>query len=287
MRALREAVSGLGRTPLLSSLSIMAVGVSLFILGLFTVTAHNISRALTDVEEQVEVVAYLSDGTSTDQAEVARDEIEAYPEVASVRYVTKVEALHDASQELTEFSDVFSDLEVNPLPASLEIRLRPAHRDPESVQAVVDRLGGYSFVEEVRYGREWVERVFSLRRVAGGAAAVLGGAFAIVAVLLIGTAVRMAILARSDAIAIMRTVGATEGYIRRPFLLEGLITGLAGGTLALGLTWATYWAVDRYLLELAWMPDLWLLAGVVTAGVLGMAAAGRAVHRELQGLYEL
>lgn len=287
MRALREALAGLGRAPLLSGLSVLSIGFSLFILGLFGLTAHNIDRALATVERQVEVVAYLEDRTSPRQAEIARAEVEGYPEVAAVRHVTKVEALRDARRELEEFSDVFSDLEVNPLPASLEIRLRPQHRNSESVRSVADRLRGYGFVEEVRFGHEWIDRIFALRRVGGVAAAVLGAAFALVAVMLVGTAVRMAILARSKAIAIMQTIGAKRSYIRRPFLLEGLITGLAGGLLALGLTRATWWVVDRRLIDLAWMPDLWILGGVAGAGVLGMLAAGRAVRRELRDLYAL
>lgn len=285
MRALREAVVGLGRAPLLGGLSVTAIGFSLYILGLFGVTAHNIDLALESVEEQVEVVAYLQDRTRSEQAEVARREIENYPEVASVRYVTKVEALHQASRELEEFSDVFSDLEVNPLPASLEVQLEPGHRNPEGVEGVADRLRGYGFVEEVRFGGEWVDRIFALRWVAGLAAMVLGGAFALVAVMLVGTAVRMAILARSEAISIMQTVGATPSYIRRPFLVEGLITGLAGGLLALGLTRATWWFVNRYLLELAWIPELWVAGGVGGAALLGMIAAGRAVRRKLKDLY--
>jgi cell division transport system permease protein len=287
MRALREAVSGLGRAPLLGGLSILSIGFSLYILGLFGVTAHNIDLALAQVEEQVEIVAYLAEDTDATRAELARKEVEGYPEVSRVQYITKVEALHDASRELTEFSDVFSDLEVNPLPASLEVRLQPEHRDSESAREVAERLRGYGFVEEVRYGRAWVERISSLRRIAGVAALVLGGAFALVAVLLTGTSVRMAILARSEAISIMQTVGARESYIRRPFLLEGLITGLTGGALALGLTWSTQWAVDRWLLDLAWIPDLWVVGGVGGAALLGMLASGRAVRRELNDLYEL
>lgn len=285
MRALREAVAGLGRAPLLSGLSVLSIGFSLYILGLFGITAHNIDRALATVERQVEVVAYLAERTDARQAEVARREVEGYPEVASVRHVTKVEALRDARRELEEFSDVFSDLEVNPLPASLEVSLAPGHRDPASVEEVAQRLGGYGFVEEVRFGHEWVDRIFALRRVGGVAAGVLGTAFALVAVMLVGTAVRMAILARSKAISIMQTIGAERSYIRRPFLLEGLMTGLAGGLLALGLTRATWWIVDRQLLDLAWIPVSWIGGGLAGAALLGMAAAGRAVRRELRDLY--
>lgn len=287
MRAVREALTSLRRAPLLGFLSVTSIGFSLFILGLFGLTAHNIDLALSSVEKQVQVVAYLQEGTDPSRADVARKEIESYPEVSGVRYVSKVEALHDASQELTEFSDVFSDLEVNPLPASLEVSLRPGSRNPEAVKRVADRLRAYDFVDDVRFGREWVERIFSLRRIAGLAALVLGGAFALVAIMLVGTAVRMAILARSEEISIMQTVGATEGYIRRPFMIEGLVTGLCGGGLAFGLTWGTYRLVDGTFLDLAWMPDLWIVGGVAAAAVLGMLAARRAVRRELRGLYDL
>jgi cell division transport system permease protein len=272
------------RAPALTILSIMAIGLSVFSIGLFALTAHNIDLALSEVEGRVEVVAYLRDDASEELIEIARHEIESFPEVQSARYISKVEALYEASRELTEFSDVYSDLEVNPLPASLEISLLPDHRTPSDVEAVADRVTSYHFVEEARYGREWVDRIYSLRRVAGGTAVILGVAFALGAAILIGIAVRMSVLARAREIAIMRTVGATDSYVRRPFLLEGLVTGLGGGLLALALTWGMYRAVERMLLSLSWLPGLWTAAGLAGAGILGMLAAGRAVRRELRRL---
>lgn len=282
MRALREALAGFRRAPLLGGLSITAIGLSLFILGLFGLTTHNIDRALAGVEERVEVVGYVTEETSREQIALARSEIADFPEVEEVRYVSKTEALLNASRELPEFSDIFADLEVNPLPASLELSLRPGYRDPDHVRAVADRLSAYGFVDDVRFGQEWVDRIHALRRIAAGAALVLGGAFAIVAVMLVGTAVRMAVLARSEEIDIMRTVGATEAYIQRPFLLEGAITGLAGGLLALGLTWLAWRMVDTAFVRLSWLPDAWLAAGVAGAALLGMLGAGYAVRRELR-----
>lgn len=284
MRTIREAVLGMRRAPALTILSVMAIGLSVFSIGLFALTAHNIDLALSEVEGRVEVVAYLRDDASEELIEIARHEIESFPEVESARYISKVEALYEASRELTEFSDVYSDLEVNPLPASLEISLLPNHRTPSDVEAVADRVTSYHFVEEARYGREWVDRIYSLRRVAGGTAVILGLAFALGAAILIGIAVRMSVLARAREIAIMRTVGATDSYVRRPFLLEGLVTGLGGGLLALALTWGMYRAVERMLLSLAWLPGLWTAAGLAGAGILGMLAAGRAVRRELRRL---
>lgn len=282
MRALREALAAFRRAPLLGTLSVSAIGFSLLIIGLFGLTTHNIDEALSDVEERVEVVGYLSEDAGTERINIARAEIARYPEVKEVRYVSKTEALFNASRELSEFSDVFAELEVNPLPASLEISLKPGFRDPENVQAVVDQMTSYAFLEEVRFGQGWVERIHALRRVAGLVAALLGGAFAVVAVMLIGTAVRMAILARSEEIAIMQLVGAAEGYIQRPFLIEGSITGVLGGLLALLMTRGAYQLVNASFLKMDWLPDLWVVVGVAAAGLLGMLTAGYAVRRELR-----
>lgn len=284
MRSVREALAGFGRAPLLGGLSVAAIGVSLLIVGLFAVAGYNVDRALSGVESRVEVVAYLHDGVDDELVGLATAEIEAYPEVSGVTYVSKVEALYRASQEMTEFSDVFSDLEVNPLPASLVVQLAPGSRTPDAAERVAERVEGYDFVEEVRYGREWVDRLYRLRRIVGGGALLLGGSFAIGAVLLIGIAVRMAVLARRREISIMKTVGATQSYIRRPFLVEGLFTGLLGGLVATGLTYGAYRIVDRTLLPLEWIPEWWMGVGLLFAALLGMLAAARAVRRELRNI---
>ncbi len=290
MRPVREALASFRRAPLLGGLSILAIGLSLLILGLFGLSAYNIGSAIGDVERRVEVVGYLLDDASDDQIRVARRELAAFPEVEDVRYVSRTEALVNARRDLVEFSDVYQGLEVNPLPASLHLRLKPRFRETASVQRVADRLSGYDFIEEVRYGEGWVEQLFSLRRLAAGAAGLLGGAFALVAVLLIGTSVRIAILARSAEIEIMQTVGATEGYIQRPFLVEGCITGVVGGGIALGLTRLAYGVFQQRFPgfeQLRFLPDTWIVGGILGAALLGIVAAGFAVWRELGKAYAI
>lgn len=284
MRLVREAIAGVRRAPLLSGLSISSIGLSLFIVGMFALAAHNLDAALAELESRVEVVAFLADDVPEERLRIARAEIEAFPEVSGVTFVSKVEALFNASRDLTEFSDVYSDLEVNPLPSSFEVGLRPRFRNPDATRAVAERLTSYAFVTDVRYGQEWVDRLFAVRRIAGGAAFMLGGGFAVGAALLIAIAVRMAVLARATEIAVMRIVGATDSYIRRPFVFEGLLTGLAGGVLALGLTFGGYVLVDRSLIALGWLPDLWVAGGLAVAVLLGVSAAGLAVRRELRGI---
>ncbi len=282
--SLREALSAFRRTPLLTLLSVVAVAFSLFVGALFGLTAHNIRRAIDRMEERVEVVAYLRDDATEDQLRLLQQEVRLIPEVASVRHVSKTEALATAVREMEEFRDVFTDLEANPLPASLELRLKPGARDPETVERVATGLASYPFVEDVRFGRDWLGKIVSLRRIAGGAAGIIGGAFAAVAAIVIATAVRIAVFARREEISIMRLVGATDGFVRRPFLLEGLVSGLLGGLLAAGLAWTAFRVVDAVLIRIEWLPLPWVVAGVAAGAVFGFLSSAIAVRRHLRAV---
>lgn len=282
MHALREAVAAIRRAPVLTALSAAMVALGLFVVGLFAVVSYNLHEALVRVEERVEVVMYLRDDARENEVALAEQHLLELEEVRNVRHVSKDEALRAARESLREFEDMFDGLEVNPLPASLEVELHPGFRNPGSVQRVVDLAEMYPFVEEVAYGQDWVDRVFLLRRIGAIATTVLGAAFAAVAALIIGTAVRIALFARRDEIYIMRLVGARNGFIRRPFLLEGLFTGILGGLLAVGFTYASYRAVDRMIFELEWIPTEWVLAGVGAGGLFGLLAAGFAIRRYLR-----
>ncbi|HEX8692785.1 MAG TPA: permease-like cell division protein FtsX [Longimicrobium sp.] len=282
--SLREALAAFRRSPLLASLSVVLIAFSLFVVGLFGLTAWNIGQAIRQVEEKVEMVAYLDDETTPAQLEQIQQEVRALPEVGELRYVTKLEALATARAEMEEFQEVFTDLENNPLPASLEVRLEPEHRNPATARRVAERLGAYPFVEDVRYGREWLDKIFMLRRIAGAAATVLGAAFALVAAIIIATAVRIAVFARREEIAIMRLVGATDGFVQRPFLLEGLITGLLGGVLAAGLTYATYRLLQATMFRIEWLPAEWILLVVLVGTVFGFLSSMVAVRRHLQAV---
>jgi cell division transport system permease protein len=279
--ALREAISAIRRTPLLTALSVMAIAFSLFVIGLFALTAFNIRLAIEQVEEKVEIVAYLSDETTSGQVDLAVEEIGAMAQVREVKYVTKTEALATAMAEMEEFRDVFSDLENNPLPASFEVRLQPGQRSPDEVERVAKSLANYPFVEDVRYGRDWLNAIFTLRRIAAGVAMVIGGAFALVAAIVIATAVRITVFARREEIGIMRLVGATDGFVQRPFLLEGLASGLLGGLLAAGLTWGTYRILGDNMFHVQWLPSEWIVLVVLVGTGFGLVSSAVAVRRHL------
>ncbi|MEO8031690.1 MAG: permease-like cell division protein FtsX [Gemmatimonadota bacterium] len=237
---IREAMLSFRRAPMLSALSVTTIAFSLFVVGLFGLVALNLREALQDIENRVEVVAYLFRGSQPETVTLASQDIAAFPEVQSVTYVTEDEALERAKHELVEFKDAYQDLQTNPLPASLEIRLKPGSRGADQVAAVADRLKSYRFVEEVRYGREWVEKLDRLRNIFGFVGLVIGLAFAIVAVVIIGVTIRITVLQRKREIAVMRLVGATNNFIRGPFILEGAIKGLLGGILAVLMCYGAF-----------------------------------------------
>ena len=282
--ALREALTAFRRAPVLTAMSAAMIALSLFVVGLFGVVAYNIRQVIQDVESRVEVVAYLRDDASRTAVSALESELTALAQVRAVRYVSRDEALQIARTELPEFGSVFATLEANPLPASLEVQLLPNQKGPDVVRAIAQRLTTTPIVEEVRYGSDWLDKVFLLRRVAGSATVVLGLGFAAVAALIIGAAVRLAIFARRDEIAIMQMVGATSWFIRKPFLLEGFFTGLLGGLLAALATWFAWKVLARSVFAIEWIPSSWVLAGVIAGAVMGLLASGASVHRHLRRL---
>lgn len=236
----REALLSFRRAPLLSVLSITTIAFSLFTVGLFGLVALNLRQALRGLEERVEIVSFILRGTPSETIAVATQDIAAFPEVQDVNYVSEEEALQRARSELVEFRDAYRDLQVNPLPASIEVRLKEGFRDAATVERVAQRLKGFGFIDDVRYGREWVQKLDYLRNVTGLVGLVIGLAFAAVAVVIIGVTIRLTILQRAREISIMRLVGATNWFIRGPFLLEGALKGLLGGLLSLVLCYAGY-----------------------------------------------
>ncbi|HEY9227914.1 MAG TPA: permease-like cell division protein FtsX, partial [Gemmatimonadaceae bacterium] len=214
MMALRTALIAFRRAPLLSALSVTTIAFSLFAFGLFGLVALNIRDALQRVEERVEIRAFATEGTPIEAIAAASDSISKYAEVAKVDVITQQMALDRARQELGEFKDVF---EGEFLPASLDVKLRDGFRDPATVRTVVDRIREIEAIDDIRFGEEWITQLYRLRNIAGVAGAALGLAFAAVAIIIIGATIRMAVLSRSREISIMRLVGATDAFIRRPF----------------------------------------------------------------------
>ena len=279
MLSIREAWNASRRAPLLSALGVLTIAFSIFAFGLFALVAVNIRQALRGVEERVEVRAFVSEGTPAEAVAAAMADISAFPEVARVDFVTQEGALERARKDMGEFSDVFEEAM---LPASLDIHLRPGLRDPSNVRGVAERVKSYQFVDDVRYGEEWVEKLYQLRSVAAGTGLGLGLAFAAVAVIIIGATIRVSVLARAREIAIMRLVGATDGFVRAPFLIDGFVKGILGGLLALFLTWAAYRTIDTRFMKLVFFDPRLIVIGILVGALIGVLGSATSVWSHLR-----
>ena len=280
MRAFGSAMQAFRRSPLLSVLSVTTIAFSLFAFGLFGLVALNIKDALEKVEERVEIRAFVADSTPVEAIAIAAGNIGAFKEVQSVDIVTQEDALARARKELGEFKDVF---DAGVLPASLDVRLKPGFRDPATVRRVADRIRQMEIVDDVRFGEEWLTQLYRIRNIAGIAGAALGLAFASVAVIIIGATIRMAVLARSREIRIMRLVGATDGFIRRPFLVEGAVKGILGGLLALGFTWLAMRVLSDYLaFHTIFFDRRIALSGLLFGALIGLLGSAASIGRHLR-----
>jgi cell division transport system permease protein len=279
VRSVREALTASRRAPLLSVLGIVTIAFSLFAFGLFGLVAINIRKALEQVEERVEVRAFVGDSTEIESVAAAMKDIGEFPEVARVEYVSKEQALDRARKEMGEFADVF---EAGVLPASIEVYLKSGMRDPTTVKSVADRIRTYHFVDDVRYGEEWVAKLYRLRNIATISGLALGIAFAAVAIIIIGATIRMTVLARAKEISIMRLVGATDMFIRLPFLIDGLVKGVLGGLLALLFVWIANRVVNEYFIQTIFFDRDMIFLGVVGGALMGVLGSLVSVGRHLR-----
>ena len=280
--AFREVLLAFRRAPVLGVLSVTTIAFSLFAFGLFGLVALNIRGALREIEDRVEVRAFLVEGTSDEAVEEVLRVALNLEQVASAGYVSPDSALVRARIELSEFRDV---IDGSVLPGSVELRLKPESRDPDAVKEVSNRLSRFPAVEEVRYGREWVEKLYRIRNIAGIAGMGLGIVLALVATIIIGATIRMAILARTREIEIMRLVGATNGFVRLPYLIDGVAKGVLGGMVATLLVWGTNQVVSRNLVATQFFEARHVWLGILAGAVLGLVGSWVSVGRHLRQIW--
>ena len=277
----REAFFAFRRSPLLTALSIATIAFALYTLSVFGLVWTNIDRVLEGVEERVEVIAYLVDGTDPTETSALMREVAAYPEVDSIAYLSKEDALERARAELADYAELYEDLEANPLPASVEIALRDGFRDASDVGDVATRVARFPFVEEIKYGEDWVQKLDFLQDLSLFLGLVMGGVFAAIAFVAIGATINIVLISREDEIAIMKMVGATRAFIARPLVIEGFAKGVIGAVVALVLLTLTYSLLEQRVVSLSFYSPLQVAGGVLLGGALGAVASIVTLRRHL------
>jgi cell division transport system permease protein len=218
--------------------AVVTIFLSLLVIGVFMVTSMIIERVVEGIESQVSISIFLSDEASEGDVNALSSYIQSMPEVATVTYVDKAQALEKYREWVN--TDIAEQLDGNPLPASFEIELN----NPDQVKAVADAIQAESVYgrvadnpenpsDSIRYGQQFVDQLFAVTDVIRLVCVVLVIMLIFVALVFINNTIRLAILARRKEIAIMRLVGASNGFIRGPFLMEGALQSIIGAGLAI------------------------------------------------------
>ena len=289
---LKQSLQGFARNLSTTLGSIVTIFLSLFIIGVFLVGAIVIDNIVKSVESEVSITAYIADDASQADIDEVEEFIEGLDGVAAVTFTTKEEALENF-REMSSNAEIVDELGGNPLPASINVELS----DPQMVQQVADQIeANPTFAkiadeddpaDSLKYGQRTVERLFSVTnyvRYIGIALIVL---LVFIALVFINNTIRLAIMARRKEIAIMRLVGASNGFIRGPFLMEGALHAVIGAALAaLCLELLRRFALPRLQESLAFLPIdidggtfliiylILLVAGLII-GLIGSAFAMR------------
>ena len=224
--------------------AVVTIFLSLFIIGLFVLGSAMLNSMIGGVEDQVTIQAFLSDDADQGAVEDYQAEIESWDNVESVTYKTKEQALEEfrTSMSNRNAADAVTALDgENPLPASLVIRVVEAQEVESTAQRIMDDPAFAEICDDaanpagdVQYGQGTVERLLSLSNYVRIAAVALVALLTFVAFVFINNTIRLAITARRREIGIMRLVGASNGFIRGPFIMEGTIEAILGALLAIG-----------------------------------------------------
>ena len=232
-------------------LTAMTMAVALFVFGAFMLLQINLEQLLKGWGEQIQITAYLNKNLGADEIPALLARVEASPEVERVRMISQEQAWRDFQAALGSQSSLLDGLPPDVFPASLEISLKPAHRDSPMVEQVAARLRAEKEFASVEYPQEWVERLGLIVLAVQWAKWSLGGLLFLGAFLVVGSAVKLALTARKDEVEIMQLVGASEPLIQAPFVLEGMIQGLLGGALSMVMLWGLFALARRQFPTLA------------------------------------
>jgi cell division transport system permease protein len=272
-----EALQSLWRSRLINALSVGTIAVSLFVLGAFLTIASNLSEVVTRWTQKVQITVYLEDSVEPRIEKMLAERLKDDPAVDTLVAVGRSEARERFRALFRDLRALPEELGANPFPASFEITLKPGRQTREAVEGFVRTYEKAPGVEEVQYDLLWIQRLSTAVRLVRGLGAFLGGILALAGVFTISNVIRLTVYARQDELDIMRLVGATQAYVRGPFVVEGMLQGGLGGLLSVGLLWLAFhlFAVDALAAsDLLGRAAVALPADICLAIILGGMAVG-------------
>ena len=249
---IREVFISLRRNNWMSVASIGTVAVSLFIFGMFLMMVMNMNKLAENMESQVQINVYLFDKVDREQARDIEKDLKEIEGVESVGFVTKDEAMERFKDRLGDQKTLLDALdETNPLPDSFEVTVT----NPDLVKTAAEKMEKLDGVECAKYGQDVMEHLFEITRLLRIFGFTLMLVLAFATLFIISNTIRLTVFARRKEIAIMKYVGATDWFIRWPFVMEGMVLGLFGSIIAAMVLRTAYTAMAEKVYDtLAFFP---------------------------------
>lgn len=244
------AIHDLRRTPLATFLTVMVIAISLTLPVLCFIIYKNISHAATQYYPVPQITAYLDKTLSDDAAQQAAHNIQQQTGVAKVNYLSRQQALNEF-RDWSGFSSALDMLDHNPLPAVVIATPEIDFQNSAALTTLRDRITSVQGVDEVRMDDGWFSRLTALTQLAGQLVTVIGVLMAAAVFLVIGNSIRLTIFARRSTINVQKLIGATDGFVLRPFLYGGTLLGLAGACFALVFSELLVWRLSSAVNQVA------------------------------------
>ena len=279
-----ETFRSLFRNRFMAIASVLTVTLSMFILGVFLSAVLNINHMASYLENQVEMTVYLKDGLTTDQVMGIGKYLKAQPGMKEIKFTNKDQAMKDFRERMGDQQGLLDAINGNPLPASYQM----SFQTPEQLKTAAEVVAKYQGVETVQDGKDIIEQLYKVAQIIRLSGIVLIIFLAGAELFIISNTIRLTVFARRREIQIMKYVGASNGFIRWPFLFEGMVIGFLGSGFASLILWEGYKTVvsEMAAAGLVFIPmiPLWpfmgyttliILAAGIVIGVMGSAISLR------------
>lgn len=264
----KETFYSLFRNKFMAVASVLTVTLSMFILGVFLCAVLNINHMAKYLENQVEMTVYLKDGLTTDQVMTVGKKLKALPDLKEIKFTNKDQAMAEFKNRLGDQQGILDAINGNPLPSSYST----SFATPASLKNAVNIVSKYQEVDSVQYGQDIIEQLYKVAQVIRIGGMILIVFLAGAELFIISNTIRLTVFARRREIQIMKYVGATNGFIRWPFIFEGMIIGFLGSGLASFILWEGYKMVLMEMTKagLVFIPmiSLWPFIGYITVMLL-------------------
>lgn len=279
---LREAVAGFHRRKLTTGVTVLIMGSALLVLALFTMVTVNLGALLEDARRGIDLRVFLLEELDADRQAEAQARLLAIPGVQTVVYISKEQALLDFRRELGDDADLLETLETNPLPASFHVTLQAQARTASRVRDIRDEIVGWPQISDILFSQGWVEVLERWNSLFRMVSLLVGLVVFIAAVFVISNTVKLTVASSARVIEIMKLVGATNSFIRTPFLCEGMLEGLCGGIVAMAILGGTYALLQPEISGLIFFTPLQICGFVAFCVVLGLVGSYAALRKYLR-----